>query len=125
MNRQTRRKTVSNNPPKSIHLLCTTPSQRHITRVQTAGQDGARPGHGGEPRLPSAFDGLLSGPVEKGLDETVDVAVEHTVGVADLVAAPEIFDHPIGLEDIGADLVAPGNILLGTLELVELRRASP
>ena len=51
--------------------------------------------------------------MQKGLDKAVDVAIEHPVGVADLVVRPEVLHHPVRLQDIGTDLVAPtGSVVL-------------
>ena len=47
-----------------------------------------------------------------GLDETVKVAVEHSISIADFMTCTVILDHPVGMEDIGADLASPGNLLL-------------
>jgi hypothetical protein len=45
-------------------------------------------------------------------DETVEIAVEDAVGVADFVGGPVILDHAVGREDVGADLTPPLDVLL-------------
>src|SRR5207342_324669 len=46
----------------------------------------------------------LGGAVPKlGLDEPVDVAVEHALGIADLLARPMVLDHLIRGQHVGAD----------------------
>src|SRR5450759_2390036 len=46
-------------------------------------------------------------PADPGLDETVDVTVEHGAGVADLVLGAQVLDHLVGVQDVRAHLVAP------------------
>ncbi len=43
----------------------------------------------------------------------VEVAVEHRAGVGGLHAGAQVLHHLIGLQHIGADLVAPANVGLG------------
>ena len=59
-------------------------------------------------------------PVKEGLDETVDIAIQDLVGIPDFVPGPQVLDHSVGLKNIGANLVAPRNVLFGALEFVEL-----
>ena len=68
---------------------------------------------------------LLLAPADAGVDEAVDIAVEHRVGVADLEVGPQVLDHLVGVEDIGAHLVPPRGLdvprqflLLGVLLLL-------
>ena len=43
---------------------------------------------------------LLLAPADACVDETVDVAVEYRVGVADLEVGPQVLDHLVGVEDV-------------------------
>ena len=54
---------------------------------------------------------------EVRLDELVEVAVHHPLHVADLQLGAVVVDHGVRLEDVGADLVAPGVVGLGGLDL--------
>src|SRR5215217_5816184 len=62
---------------------------------------------GGSP--PTASTGLLGlrTPADAGLDELVDLAVEDGTGVAGLVLGPEVLDHLVRVQHVGAHLVAP------------------
>ena len=60
---------------------------------------------------------------EGGGEEAVDVAVEHRAGVAGFDAGAQILDHLVGLQDVGADLVAPADIGLGGVHRVGRRLA--
>src|SRR5262245_12191217 len=55
-----------------------------------------------------------------GLDEAVDVAVEHAVDVANLFLRSLILDESIRREHVAADLTAEGDLLLGAANLIEL-----
>ncbi len=55
------------------------------------------------------------------LDEPVDVAVHHCVDVADLVLRAQVLHQFVGLHHVAADLAAPFDAFLGTLDFVELR----
>src|SRR2546428_10996533 len=55
-----------------------------------------------------------------GLDKRIDRAVEHGVGVADLDTGAMVLHHAIRLQDVGADLAAPGDVLFFLAELLEL-----
>jgi len=57
---------------------------------------------------------------EHRLDELVEVAVEHPVYVPDLQFGPRVLDEAIGLEDVGPDLVAPGDFGFEVLHLIDL-----
>src|SRR4051812_49106668 len=50
---------------------------------------------------------LAALPSDAGLEEAVDVAVEHGRGVADLVVGPQVLDHLVRVQDVRAHLVAP------------------
>src|SRR5450759_2443604 len=49
-------------------------------------------------------------PADPGLDEAVDVTVEHGAGVADLVLGAQILDHLVRVQYVGAHLVAPARL---------------
>src|SRR5262249_4110514 len=55
------------------------------------------------------------------LDEDLDVAVEHTVDVADLFLGAVVLHHLIGVQDVAADLTAEVDVFLDAADLVELR----
>ncbi|MFT7173967.1 MAG: hypothetical protein ACI9NQ_002196 [Paracoccaceae bacterium] len=69
---------------------------------------------------------------EHGLNEGVDGSVHDVMDVAGFFAGPEVFDHLVGLEDVGTDLAAPADftfvgvgavglgLLLVLFDLVEL-----
>ena len=79
------------------------------------------------------LDGLRDGPrgsrllrlplgqlhAEVGLDEAVELAVEHRAGVADLVAGPQVLDELVRLQDVGADLAAEADLALLVVDLGE------
>src|SRR5690606_32733664 len=54
---------------------------------------------------------------EVRFDEAIEVAVEHRLHVPDLVLGAEILHELIGLHDVAADLVAPGDLPFGGLVL--------
>src|SRR5207248_1462511 len=68
------------------------------------------------------LDGLAEraagAPHEKGLDEEVDVAVEHAIHVPNLFFRPMIFDELIRVQHVAADLAAKRDIALLASELV-------
>src|SRR4051812_22955424 len=51
---------------------------------------------------------------EKGLDEDVDVAVQHAVYIADLLLRAVVFDHLIRMHYIAADLAAERDVAFYT-----------
>src|SRR4029077_19008970 len=57
---------------------------------------------------------------EIGLDEHVDVTVEHAVHVADLLFRPVIFHQLIRMQHVAADLAAERDLLFCAANLVEL-----
>ena len=59
-------------------------------------------------------------PLELGLHERVEVAVEDRLGVAGLVARPQVLDHLVGVQDVAPDLVAPAGLDVLAPELAEL-----
>src|SRR5205823_1369394 len=60
------------------------------------------------------------GPEQVGLDERVEVAVQHGLDVADLEPRPMVLDQLIGLKRVRADLAAERDLLLLAGELREL-----
>ena len=67
----------------------------------------------GEPRRPPLGSRLVGRvrPLDPGRQgrrhELVEVAVEHRLGVRRLHVGAQVLDHLVGLQDVGADLVAP------------------
>src|SRR5262245_16613772 len=57
--------------------------------------------------------------LQAGLDEGVEVAVQHLLRVADLDVGAQILDATL-VEHVRADLVAPADVGLGVLELLLL-----
>src|ERR1019366_9146235 len=53
---------------------------------------------------------------QPAVDELIQVAVHHRLHVAGRYARAQVFDHPIRLEDVAANLVAPGNAAFVTVE---------
>src|SRR5690606_13444347 len=49
-------------------------------------------------------------------DELIDPAIEHGLRVAGLHAGAEVFHHAVGVEHVGANLVAPACLHVITLE---------
>ena len=58
-----------------------------------------------------AAAGLVGAHAEIGIDETVDIAVQDRAGVRGLLLGAGVLDQGVGLQDVGADLAAPGNVL--------------
>src|SRR5690349_7080341 len=52
---------------------------------------------------------------ERGLHELVEVAVEHAAGVGGLHAGAQVLHYLVGLQHVGADLVAPADVGLSGL----------
>src|SRR5690606_18547879 len=57
--------------------------------------------------------------LQAGDDEGIEIAVEHRLGVGDLHVGAQVLDARI-VEDVGADLVAPPDVGLASLDLVLL-----
>ena len=55
--------------------------------------------------------------LEVSEDEAVEVAVHDSVHVAGLVVGAVVLDHRVGHEDVGADLVAPCDLVLDALDV--------
>ncbi len=51
------------------------------------------------------------------LDELVDFAVQDVLDLGGLDVGPVVLDEGVRLEDVGADLVAPGDLALLAVEL--------
>jgi len=56
-----------------------------------------------------AFMALLS-ENQVGFDKFVDISIEDSIRIAGFVLCSHIFNHLVGMENIGADLVSPANI---------------
>ena len=63
--------------------------------------------------------------LEVRLDERVEVAVHHPLHVAHLELGAVVVDHGVRLEHVGADLVAPGVVGLGGLDLAPAPPPAP
>jgi hypothetical protein len=55
-----------------------------------------------------------------GLDEHVDVAVQHAIDIADLLFGPVILHELIRVQHVAANLAAERDLLLGAADLIEL-----
>src|SRR5699024_11461897 len=53
---------------------------------------------------------LLLAPADTGVDEVLDLPVEHGSSVALLVLGTQVLDHLVGLQHVRAHLVAPGGL---------------
>src|SRR5664279_1247888 len=60
-----------------------------------------------KPVSPLRASVLLHAPTHSGVDEAVDVPVEHGVGVADLMLRTKILDHLVRVQNVAAHLRAP------------------
>ena len=58
-------------------------------------------------------------PTDAGLNERVDIAVEHGLGLRSLIAGAQILDHLVRVEHVAANLVAKTNRGLGSANLIE------
>ncbi len=81
---------------------------------------------------PKAFAGGRHLAFEVALDEGIEPAVEHRLGVALLDPGAVVLDHPVGVQHVGADLAAPGVVhfqvferLAGFLALPDLEVVEP
>src|SRR5665213_2784127 len=57
---------------------------------------------------------------EPGVDEAVEIAVEHALGVARADPGAHVLHHLVGLEDVAADLAPPPDFTLLAVELFHL-----
>ena len=55
------------------------------------------------------------------VDEVVESAIEHGLGVTGLVLGPVVLDELVRMEDVAADLTAEPNLLLRAADLLQLR----
>src|SRR4051794_6154712 len=69
------------------------------------------------PALPARF------PQKLGAHESVQVAVEDRLRVADLVVGPVVLDHRVGVQDVGADLRSEVHVLRIAFLACQLLRA--
>ena len=58
---------------------------------------------------------------EPAIDEGIQFTVHHRLDIAGLDAGTQIFDHPVWLEDVAADLVAPGDAAFVTVKALHFR----
>ena len=56
----------------------------------------------------------LSLPEQIGIDKRLQVTIEDAINITDLTVCPVVFNHSIGLQDIGTDLTAPAYLLFLT-----------
>src|SRR5690349_11011515 len=61
-------------------------------------------------------------PAQFRLEESVDLAVQHPVGVGGLEARPLVLHQPVGVEHVGPDVVAPPDLALLPVGLAQLLR---
>src|SRR5262245_50057816 len=57
---------------------------------------------------------------QEGLDENVDVAVEHPVHISDLLFRSVVLHELVRVQHIAPDLAAEGDLLLGPADLLQL-----
>jgi len=87
---------------------------RHASIVASKGPQGATLP---QQLLPSSQNRpLLVALAQIALDERMDIPVQNPHHIAIFVACPVILDHLIGIEHIGADLIAPGNFALFAID---------
>src|SRR5690242_13929302 len=60
-----------------------------------------------------------SGP-EPAVHKGIQVAVHHRLDIAGFATGAEVLDHSVGLEDVAANLVAPGDAALFAVEPLHL-----
>src|SRR4051812_1954728 len=51
-------------------------------------------------------------PPQPAIDERVQISIHHRLDIARLHAGAQILHHPVGLKDVTADLIAPGDAAL-------------
>src|SRR5699024_2313905 len=92
---------------------------RRITESQCS--DGRRGGSGPDagaaapphPARPPSVLVAAHPPADPRLDEAVDLAVEHRLGVVDLVFGAQVLDHLIRVQHVRAHLIAPRRVTAG------------
>src|SRR5712692_5230315 len=73
-------------------------------------------------RLGGAARPILAPHAEQvGLDELIEISVEHRIGVPALHAGAHVLHHAVGREHVVADLRPEGDVRLGRFHLVALR----
>src|SRR5579859_1025540 len=60
---------------------------------------------------------------EVGADERIDVSVHDAVHITGAELGAVVFDHPVRLHDVGANLAAEGDVQLALVEFVGMRLA--
>ena len=72
----------------------------------------------------SILSGILQFPAAGGLevskDKAIQITIHHGIDITGLVVGTVILDHGVGHEHIAADLVAPGDLILHALDVVDL-----
>jgi hypothetical protein len=58
---------------------------------------------------------------KKGGHELIEPAIQHGCSVACFIVSAMVFDHLVGMQDVGTDLVAPSSIHVHALERGHLR----
>src|SRR5699024_9169816 len=71
-----------------------------------------------EPCTRALYRGVRT-PADTGLNEIVDLTVEHRLSVAGLKIGAQIFDHLVGVQHIVADLIPPRGLHIAA-KLIEL-----
>ena len=77
-------------------------------------------------RLGKTAGDLIENPANEVFVSTAtvwEIAIKHALGVAGFFARAQVFHHLIGLQNIGADLVAPACIALAFMRRVDRRVA--
>src|SRR6478752_1391257 len=94
----------------------------NLEQVATCGDGGFETVAAQPPQPPSVGLGLLgaAAPADAGLEEPVEVAVEHGLRVALLVAGPQVLDDLVGVQHVVAHLVAPARLDVAA-QTVEVR----
>src|SRR3954468_3386867 len=94
-----------------------TPRHRRAWPAGRSGRVGPRPSW----RRRSRRDGLLAdAPLELGLHEGVEIAVEDSTRVARLVVRAEVLNHLVWVQHVASDLVAPTGLDVLALQLPDL-----
>src|SRR5690606_27153986 len=94
--------------------------RRGVAELRRAGRIALRGSASLRLRVGVSGRGGAGGLLQVFLDEGVDLAVEDGVGVADLLAGAVVLHQAVGMEDVGADLAAEGDVLLGLVQRVDL-----
>src|SRR5687767_7719345 len=79
------------------------------------------------PRFPSFLHLYILIPVTRAtgaqprVDESIQIAVEHALGVAGAYSSAQVLHHLIRLKHVAPDLAAPADFTLLAVELIHLR----